>query len=262
MEANQLWPELKRLAEAEAEREPLLASFLHDSVLRYREYNGALAYCIVSALANRLMNDILMGELVHDELARQPDILSASLTDLAAFASRDPACENVLMPFLYYKGFKALQAHRIAHALWSAGRRGIARFIQSRVADVFAIDIHPAARIGKGVFIDHGTAIVIGETSVVEDNVSILQQVTLGGTGKEVGDRHPKIREGVLISVGAKVLGNIEVGRGSKIAAGSVVLHPVPPHATVAGVPAKLVGTPRTESPALDMEQDINGNNH
>jgi serine O-acetyltransferase len=262
MEANQLWPELKRLAEAEAELEPLLASFLHDSVLRYREYNGALAYCIVSALANRLMNDILMGELVHDELARQPDILSASLTDLAAFASRDPACENALMPFLYYKGFKALQAHRIAHALWSAGRRGIARFIQSRVADVFAIDIHPAARIGKGVFIDHGTAIVIGETSVVEDNVSILQQVTLGGTGKEVGDRHPKIREGVLISVGAKVLGNIEVGRGSKIAAGSVVLHPVPPHATVAGVPAKLVGTPRTESPALDMEQDINGNNH
>jgi serine O-acetyltransferase len=261
MPMNQLWPELKRLAQAEAEREPLLASFLHESVLRHQTYDSALAYCIVSSLASRFMNDMLMGELVQAELAREPDILSASLVDLAAFASRDPACENVLMPFLYYKGFKALQAHRIAHALWSAGRMGIARFIQSRVADVFAIDIHPAARIGKGVFIDHGTAIVIGETSVVEDNVSILQQVTLGGTGKEVGDRHPKIREGVLISVGAKVLGNIEVGRGSKVAAGSVVLHPVPPHATVAGVPAKLVGTPRTEAPALDMEQDINGNN-
>lgn len=260
MDVEQIWPELKRLAQLEAEREPVLAGFLYNSVLRYRDYAGALNYGIVAALANRLMNAITMGDLVREVLARHPEIAAASLVDLGAFTTRDPACENCLMPFLYYKGYKALQAHRVAHSLWHEERTGVARFIQSRVADVFAIDIHPAARIGKGVFIDHGTAIVIGETSVVEDNVSIMQQVTLGGTGKEVGDRHPKIREGVLISVGAKVLGNIEVGRGSKIAAGSVVLRPVPPHSTVAGVPAKQVGAPKSEAPALDMNQGIDEN--
>ncbi len=257
MDIEHMWPELKRLAQVDAEREPILSGYLHDSVLRYRDYQSALSYCIVSALANRIMNDITMGDLVRDVLQRHPDIMTASLYDLEAFATRDPACENRLMPFLYYKGFKSLQAYRVAHALWQEERRGVARFLQSRVADVFAVDIHPAARIGKGVFIDHGTAIVIGATSVVEDNVSMLQQVTLGGTGKELGDRHPKIREGALIAAGAKILGNIEVGRGSKVAAGSVVLHPVPPHSTVAGVPAKLVGQPKSESPALDMNQDF-----
>jgi serine O-acetyltransferase len=257
MNPLELWPELKRLAQSEAQREPILSGFLYDSVLRYANYDGALAYGIVSSLANRIMNDITMGDLVRDVLARHPDIMSASLYDLEAFTSRDPACENCLIPFLYYKGFKALQAYRVAHALWQEGRGNVARFLQSRIADVFAVDIHPAARVGKGVFLDHATAIVIGETAVVEDNVSIMQMVTLGGTGKEIGDRHPKIREGVLISVGAKVLGNIEVGRGAKVAAGSVVLHPVPPHATVAGVPAKLVGQPKSEAPALDMDQDI-----
>lgn len=260
MEVHLIWPELKRIAQAEAEREPILSGFLYDSVLRYREYDGALSYCIVSALANRIMNDITMGDLVRDVLSRHREIMDYSLYDLDAFTARDPAIENLLMPFLFYKGFKSLQAHRVAHALWNEGRKSVARFIQSRVADVFAVDIHPAARIGKGVFIDHGTAIVIGETSVVEDNVSILQQVTLGGTGKETGDRHPKIREGVLLSVGAKVLGNIEVGRGAKVAAGSVVLQSVPPHSTVAGVPAKLVGTPKSEAPAFDMNQNIEEN--
>ena len=260
MQTPDLWPELKRLAQLAAEKEPVLSGYLYDSVLRYRDYDGALSYCIVSALASRIMNDITMGDLVRDVLSRHPEIMTASLFDLEAFTTRDPAIENCLMPFLYYKGFKALQAHRVAHALWNEDRGVVARFIQSRVADVFAVDIHPAARFGKGVFIDHGTAIVVGETSVVEDNVSILQQVTLGGTGKEVGDRHPKIREGVLISVGAKVLGNIEVGRGSKVAAGSVVLQSVPPHSTVAGVPARLVGAPKSDAPALDMNQGLDEN--
>ena len=163
----------------------------------------------------------------------------------------------MLVPFLYYKGFKALQTHRVAHALWAEGRRQVARFLQSRVSDTYGVDINPGARIGKGVFIDHATGIVIGETAVVEDDVSMLHEVNLGGTGKATGDRHPKVRRGVMIGAGAKILGNIEVGEGSKIAAGSVVLKSVAPHTTVAGVPARPVGTPSSDVPAFDMRQDL-----
>jgi serine O-acetyltransferase len=204
-----------------------------------------------------VFNVVAMSDLISDTIRRHPEIVTASLYDLDAVLARDPACESALVPFLYYKGFKALQGYRVAHALWLAGRVGVARFLQSRIADVFAMDIHPAARIGRGVFIDHGTGVVVGETTVVEDDVSILQSVTLGGTGKESGDRHPKIRRGVMIGAGAGVFGNIEIGEGSKVAAGSVVLAPVLPHTTVAGVPAKPVGKPLAEVPAFDMKQEL-----
>lgn len=226
-------------------------------MIRHRGYPEALAYLIAASLANHVFNVVAMSDLTTDTVRRDPALAIASLYDLEAVRTRDPACETALIPFLYYKGFKALQGYRVAHALWAEGRAGVARFLQSRIADVFAMDIHPAARIGRGVFIDHGTGIVIGETAVVEDDVSILQSVTLGGTGKVSGDRHPKVRRGVMIGAGAKILGNIEIGEGSKVAAGSVVLAPVPPHTTVAGVPAKPVGKPRAEVPAFDMKQDL-----
>lgn len=252
-----IWSELRRAAIAQVEQEPILSGHLYDLVVRHRGYSEALAYLIASSLANQVFGLGGMLDLVNETIARQPAIAAASLADLRAIVTRDPAAESVLVPFLYYKGFKGLQAHRVAHELWGQGRRGVARFLQSRVADSLCMDIHPAARVGQGVFMDHGTGVVIGETSVVEDDVSMLQSVTLGGTGKETGDRHPKIRRGVMIGAGAKILGNIEVGEGSKVAAGSVVLRSVPPHTTVAGVPARPVGTPTSDAPALDMTQDL-----
>ena len=254
---NEIWGELRRLAIGEAEREPELSGHLYDLVIRHRGYPDALAYLIAASLANHVFNTAAMADLTSDTIMRSPHIVTASLHDLKAVRERDPACENVLIPFLYYKGFKALQGYRVAHALWTQGRGGVARLLQSRISDAFGVDIHPAARIGQGVFIDHGTGVVIGETSVVEDDVSMLQGVTLGGTGKETGDRHPKIRRGVMIGAGAEILGNIEIGEGSKVAAGSVVVKPVPPHTAVAGVPAKPIGKPSSEIPAYDMKQEL-----
>jgi len=254
---HEVWAELRSSAIEQSEREPVLSGHLYDLVIRHHGYPEALAYLIAASLANHVFSVMAMAELTSDTIRRNPPIVTASLYDLNAVRSRDPACESTLIPFLYYKGFKGLQGYRVAHALWVSGRSGVARFLQSRIADVFAMDIHPAARIGQGVFIDHGTGIAIGETTVVEDDVSTLQSVTLGGTGKESGDRHPKIRRGVMIGAGAEILGNIEVGEGSKVAAGSVVLVPVPPHTTVAGVPAKPVGKPLGEVPAFDMRQEL-----
>jgi serine O-acetyltransferase len=254
---QEVWGELRRSAIDEAEREPVLSSHMYDLVIRHRGYPEALAYLVAASLGNHLFNVVAMCDLISDTVAHNADIVTASLYDLDAVRARDPACETALIPFLYYKGFKALQAYRVAHALWIERRSGVARFLQSRIADAFAMDIHPAARIGRGIFIDHGTAIVIGQTTVVEDDVSILQSVTLGGTGKVTGDRHPKIRRGVMIGAGATILGNIEVGEGSKVAAGSVVLAPVPAHTTVAGVPAKPVGKPSSDVPAFDMKQEL-----
>ena len=172
-----------------------------------------------------------------------------------AVADRDPACTRIIEPVLYFKGFHAIQTHRLAHALWKAGRRDFALYLQSRSSAVFQTDIHPAAIIGKGIFLDHATGLVVGSTAVIEDDVSLLQGVTLGGTGKEIGDRHPKIRHGVLIGAGATILGNIEVGHCARIASGSVVLHPVPHNKTVAGVPAKIVGEAGCAEPARSMDQ-------
>lgn len=251
------WSELKRTAIHQVEQEPILSGHLYDLVIRHRGYSDALAYLIASSLANQVFSLAGMVDLVNDTIRQHPEIVTDSLDDLRAITTRDPASECALVPFLYYKGFKGLQAHRVAHALWTEGRQGVARFLQSRVADSLSMDIHPAARIGRGVFMDHGLGLVIGETSVVEDDVSMLQGVTLGGTGKETGDRHPKVRKGVMIGAGAKILGNIEIGEGSKVAAGSVVLRAVPPHTTVAGVPAKIVGSPLSDVPAFDMKQDF-----
>ena len=254
---KEVWSELKRLAIAEAEADPALAAHLYDLVIRHRGYPEALAYLIASSLANNTFNIVAMSDLVSETISHNPEIATSSLYDLKAVCERDPACESPLIPFLYYKGFKGLQGYRIAHALWKSGRNGIARFLQSRITEVFALDIHPHATVGRGVFIDHATGIVVGQTSVIEDDVSMLQSVTLGGTGKEGGDRHPKIRRGVMLGAGAKVLGNIEVGEGAKVAAGSVVTKPVPPHTTVAGVPAKPIGRPTSDTPAYDMNQEL-----
>jgi serine O-acetyltransferase len=226
-------------------------------VLSHATLADALESSIVGALANEDLGREPLVEVTRHILRTRPEIVAAAADDVEAYAARDPSCESVLSPLLHYKGFISIQGYRIAHELWMQERRMLARLLQARVAEVFAVDIHPGARIGRAIFIDHGTGIVVGETSVVDDNVSMLHGVTLGGTGKVRGDRHPKIREGVLLGAGAAVLGNVEVGVGSKVAAGSVVLHSVPPHCTVAGVPARLVGRPSVENPSFEMTQDI-----
>jgi serine O-acetyltransferase len=200
------------------------------------------------------MPEQLLREIADEAIAADPWIGSAARADLVATHERDPACERFLEPLLYFKGFQALQAHRVAHWLWGQGRRDMAQFLQARVSEVFGVDIHPAARMGQGIMIDHAHSIVIGETARVGDNVSMLHSVTLGGTGKEHGDRHPKIGDGVLIGAGAKVLGNIHVGHCSRIAAGSVVLQDVEPLKTVAGIPAKVVGEAGCATPSLSMD--------
>jgi serine O-acetyltransferase len=197
----------------------------------------------------------LLQQTFGDLLLHDSSIVDAFHADVIAVADRDPACTRLIEPVLYFKGFHAIQTHRLAHALWRNGRQDLALYLQSRSSSVFQTDIHPAARFGKGIFLDHATGLVVGSTAVVEDNVSMLQDVTLGGTGKEKGDRHPKIRQGVLIGAGAKVLGNIEVGKCSRIAAGSVVLAPVPPNKTVAGVPGRVVGEAGCAEPARTMDQ-------
>jgi serine O-acetyltransferase len=209
-------------------------------------------------LANKLQTPdlpaIALRDLINQALAEDVSIGASIRADLLAARTRDPAARGYAQPFLYYKGFHALQAYRVAHQLLEQGRQALAAHLQNRISEAFGVDVHPAARIGSGVLIDHGTSVVIGETAVVEDYVSMLHEVTLGGTGKETGDRHPKVRRGVLIGAGAKILGNIEIGIGAKVGAGSVVLRDVPPHTTVAGVPARVVGRCTVAEPALEMD--------
>jgi serine O-acetyltransferase len=235
----------------------MLRGFLDRAVLRHNTFASGLGLMLASKLAEYSMPAERLGEIARVAMAGDPMIITAAIADLIAIRTRDPAAENYLKPFLYYKGFHALQWHRIGHWLWCDGRRELAHFLQSRVSQVFALDIHPAVPIGSGVFIDHGTGLVVGETAVIGDDVSILHEVTLGGTGKERGDRHPKVRDGVLLCAGAKVLGNVEIGRDAKVGAGSVVLHDVPPRATVAGVPARIVGWSSGSVPALEMDQSL-----
>ncbi len=237
-----VWRQIRREAREIIASDPSLGGFIYAAVLNHQRFGQAIGHRLAMTLANHDINAELIIQAYSDALEKDPEIGQAARADILAVYERDPACERYIEPFLYFKGFQALQAHRLAHALWTMGRKDFALFLQSRASQVFSVDIHPAARIGKGIMIDHAHAIVIGETAVVEDNVSILQDVTLGGTGKEEGDRHPKIREGVLLGAGCKVLGNIEVGRCAKVAAGSVVLKNVPPKVTVAGVPAKIIG--------------------
>lgn len=249
-----IWRQIQSEARQESEREPLLVSFLYAAVLRHATLEEGLSVILANKLQTAELPAILLRDLIHDALADDASIRSSIRADLLAARTRDPAARGYAQPFLYYKGFHALQTHRVAHSLWKQERNALAAHLQNRVSEVFGVDIHPAARIGQGVIIDHATGVVIGETAVVEDHVSLLHEVTLGGTGKERGDRHPKVRRGVLLGAGAKILGNIEVGIGAKVAAGSVVLRDVPPHTTVAGVPARVVGQCTVAEPALDMD--------
>ena len=242
-------------AEQSAAVDPALAAFLMTAILNHETLESAVVHRVAERLDHPDVPAALIRQTYEEVVARDPAIGEAFRADILAVVDRDPACQRVLEPLLYFKGFHALQTHRLAHALLRAGRRDFALYLQSRSSAVFATDINPAARVGKGVFLDHATGLVIGETAVVEDDVSILQDVTLGGTGKEIGDRHPKIRWGVLIGAGAKILGNIEVGHCARVAAGSVVLAPVPHNTTVAGVPARVVGTAGCAEPARDMNQ-------
>ena len=255
--ADSIWQEIRDEVAEQAEGEPVLASFLHETVLNHASLEDALGFHLAAKLSGPSLSALQIREVMEQAFAKSPLIRAAIRSDLMAVRERDPASGSYSQPLLYFKGFHALQAYRVGHWLWEQGRRSLALHLQNRISELFGVDIHPAARIGSGVFIDHGTGIVIGETAVVDDNVSMLHEVTLGGTGKETGDRHPKIRRGVLLSAGAKVLGNIVVGEGAKVAAGSVVLTDVPPHRTVAGVPARVVGKPSVPEPALDMDHTL-----
>jgi serine O-acetyltransferase len=250
-----LWTRLRADAEALLAAEPALSSFILATILQ----QPSLEASVVHRISQRLDHADLPAELIRQAfaqaLAEDPGIAEAIRADILAVLDRDPAANRLIEPVLYFKGFHAIQTHRLANHLLRQGRRDFALYLQSRSSAVFQIDINPAAVLGKGLFFDHATGIVIGETVVIEDDVSILQDVTLGGTGKELGDRHPKIRRGVLIGAGAKILGNIEVGHCARVAAGSVVLAPVPHNTTVAGVPARVVGEAGCAEPARSMIQ-------
>jgi len=238
----------------DASEEPLLSSFLYASVLGHDTFEKALAFVLANRLANTTLLPTQLFEIFVDVLSTDDDMRCGALADVEAIRERDPACLSMVQALLYYKGYHAIQAQRIAHSLWGRGQRVMALALQSRMSEVFAVDIHPAARIGKGILLDHGTGVVIGETAVIGDNCSLLQNITLGGTGKETGDRHPKIGRNVLIGANATVLGNIQVGEGAQIAAGSLVLKPVRPHTMVAGSPAKEVGEVPVNNPARTMD--------
>jgi serine O-acetyltransferase len=250
-----IFARMQREAEDLISRDLGIAPWVTTIVLDQPSLEAAVIYRVASRLGNDTISIEQIRQTYADIVARLPAIGAAFRADLIAFVDRDPCCMRVIEPLLYFKGFHALATHRLAHALWNEGRYDFALYLQSRSSEVFQTDIHPAARIGKGIFLDHATGLVVGSTAVVEDNVSMLQDVTLGGTGKEAGDRHPKIRHGVLIGAGAKILGNIEVGHCARVATGSVVLRPVPPKTTVAGVPAQVVGDAGCAEPALSMDQ-------
>lgn len=256
-EQDPIWQMVRTTTSKQAEQEPILASFLHATILNHDSLEDALSFHLANKLDSPTASALLIREIVEEALSEDLSIGEAVRADMVATYERDSACDCLSTPFLFYKGFHALQAYRVAHWLWQKGRVPLALFLQNHISTAFGVDIHPAARIGKGIMLDHATGIVIGETAVVEDNVSMMQSVTLGGTGKDNGDRHPKIRQGVLIGPGTKILGNIEVGQGAHVSAGSVVLKPVPAHKVVAGVPAKIIGDSAATQPALDMCQDL-----
>ena len=250
-----VWERICNEARQAVADEPLIGGVLHNSLLHHATMERALAYRFSLKLASQELSEQILREIAEEAYAADPWLGEAARADLVAVYDRDPACTRFLQPIMYFKGYQAVQAYRVGHWLLQQGRRDLAYLVQMRVSEVFGVDIHPAARIGKGIMIDHAHSIVIGETAAVGDNVSMLHSVTLGGTGKEHDDRHPKIGDGVLIGAGAKVLGNITIGRCTRIAAGSVVLADVPPCKTVAGVPARVVGEAGCDQPALTMDQ-------
>ncbi|WP_332682347.1 serine O-acetyltransferase [Bosea sp. (in: a-proteobacteria)] len=254
-----VWSRLRREAEQAIAAEPTMTSFILSTVLNQPSFEAAVSHRVAARLAHGALPAELIDQAFEEAMSADPEIGQGIRADVAAVLDRDPACYRLLEPVLYFKGFHALQTHRLAHWLWRQDRRDFALYLQSRSSEVFQTDINPAARIGKGIFLDHATGLVVGETTVIEDNVSMLQDVTLGGTGKQGGDRHPKIRKGVLIGAGAKILGNIEVGQCARVAAGSVVLAAVPRNTTVAGVPAKVVGEAGCAEPSRSMDQILSG---
>jgi serine O-acetyltransferase len=253
------WIALRAEAARVLAEEPALEHLLEDVILSQPTPAAALAARLARRLAREDMPRGVLEPLIAEVFTEHPTILHSAVRDLLAIYDRDPACFSPLEPLLFFKGFLALSTYRVAHQCWGDGRRWLALYLQSLSSEVFAVDIHPAARIGCGILLDHATSFVVGETAIIEDDVSILHEVTLGGTGKECGDRHPIVRSGVLIGAGAKILGRVEIGTGSKIGAGSVVLADVPPHTTVAGVPAVVVGHVREANPAIEMNQQLGG---
>jgi serine O-acetyltransferase len=253
--ADPIWERIRSEAEVVVRQEPQLASFIYASLLGHDALNSAVVQRISDRLDHPVMTGTTIRQAFLDALADDPAIGDAFRADIVATYDRDPATTRFIEPLLYFKGFHAIQTYRLAHWLWGKHRKDFALYLQSRSSAVFQVDIHPAAKIGRGIFVDHATGVVVGETAVIEDDVSILHGVTLGGTGNENGDRHPKIRKGVMIGAGAKILGNIEIGHCARIAAGSVVIKPVPNNVTVAGVPARVIGEAGCAEPSRTMDQ-------
>ena len=251
------WSELCGHARDILEREPALATLLHETVLDRSSFAESLTFRITRKLENHAASIEVLHGIFLEAFLHEPRILQEIACDMLAVNERDPACINILTPLLYFKGFQSLVCYRVAHHLWKQDRREFALYLQSLISETFSVDIHPAASIGCGILLDHATGFVAGETAVVESDVSILHGVTLGGTGKDRGDRHPKVRSGVLLGAGAKILGRVEIGEGAKVGSGSVVLYDVPPHTSVAGVPARIIGRTKDVSPALGMSHDL-----
>ncbi|MES2922333.1 MAG: serine O-acetyltransferase [Verrucomicrobiota bacterium] len=256
-DVHKVWEELRSEARRVALEEPTLKHLVHDVILSRDTLAAALGARLARRLAREDMPRASMEPMLTGVFEAHPHAVHAAARDLLAMYERDPACFSPLEPLLFFKGFLALTTYRVAHQLWEDGRRWLALYFQSVASEAFSVDIHPAARIGCGILLDHATSFVVGETAIIEDDVSILHEVTLGGTGKATGDRHPIIRSGVLLGAGAKILGRVEIGTGAKVGAGSVVLNDVAPHNTVAGVPAVVVGVAREENPAIEMNQTL-----
>ncbi|MDF7675493.1 serine O-acetyltransferase [Neisseriaceae bacterium ESL0693] len=257
-QAEALWITIRQETEIAVQNEPILASFLHLTVLRHNCFSRMLAFHLSTKMCSAVMEARVLFEIYVNALEKDEDIINAAMLDIIAYYQRDPACNTYSLPLLYYKGFHAIQTHRINHWLWQQDRKTLAYFLQNRASEVFGVDIHPAATLGQGIMIDHGTGVVIGETAVLGNNISLLHGVTLGGSGKETGDRHPKIDDGVLIGANASILGNIHIGHCAKIGANSVVVNDVPEHTTVVGVPARPISQNHTsQTPAQDMDQRI-----
>lgn len=255
--AGSLWQAIRDEVKLRADFEPIMSTFFHATVLNHDTLEGAMSFLLASKLDSPVVSSMAIREIITGAYASEPAIIRAAEIDIKAIRDRDPACNSYSTPLLFYKGFHALQSYRIAHWLWHQERHSLAFYFQNQISAIFGVDIHPAALIGCGIMLDHASGIVIGETAVVEDDVTMLHGVTLGGTGKEQGDRHPKVRHGVLIGASAAIIGNIEIGEGAKVGAGSVVMKDVPAHVTVAGVPAEIVGRPTGESPAEDVDQSF-----
>ncbi|NHN88602.1 serine O-acetyltransferase [Acetobacter conturbans] len=255
IQLHALWTRM--VSESQVCCDPLVMGLLSTGIKNHPDFATAMAALIGRKLGDHYVSTEQLSGLVLECYADMPDTIAASAADLQAIRERDPACPDYVTPFLFFKGFHAIQCYRVAHWLWRENRRHLALHLQSRASELFGVDIHPAAVLGRRILFDHGTGIVIGETSVIEDDVSLLQGVTLGGTGKHAGDRHPKIRRGVLIGAGAKVLGALEIGEGAKIGAGSIVLEAVAPYTTVVGNPARKIGTRLKEMPSLTMDQTL-----